>query len=75
MRTSDKFKRFLFENSQFADITYNIIKVFVSIVALSAILLPLCLIVLELIRIEMDVQKCVENGGDEKKCFQDYDVD
>ena len=75
MRISDRFKHFLFEDNRFADIAYNIIKVFISIVILGAILLPLYMIISELIRIEIDVWKCVENGRDEKQCYQDYDVD
>ena len=75
MRISDRFKHFLFEDNRCADIAYNIIKVFISIVILGAILLPLYMIISELIRIEIDVRKCVENGRDEKQCYQDYDVD
>ncbi len=75
MRISDRFKHFLFEDNRFADIAYNIIKVFISIVILGAILLPLYIIISELIRIYIDVRKCVENGRDEKQFYQDYDVD
>ena len=53
MRISDRFKHFLFEDNRFADIAYNIIKVFISIVILGAILLPLYMIISELIRIEI----------------------
>ena len=74
MRISDRFKHFLFEDNRFADIAYNIIKVFISIVILGAILLPLYMIISELIRIEIDVRKCVENGRDEIKKANELDI-
>lgn len=75
MRAVDKIKNFLFSDNRFADRVYNGIKLFVTAVVLTAILLPLYLIVAEWIRIEYDVRKCVDAGGDQEQCYQDYDVD